>query len=100
LKHIGWIEEYFEYLTNTLTDEEIVEITNEIINDLSTHRVDCIVTLEQVKNEYLEQNSICPECGSKEFTHKTVIEDTNADGQMGRPVTYAKCIKCGNEIGT
>jgi predicted nucleic-acid-binding Zn-ribbon protein len=43
---------------------------------------------------------VCPECGGKQFTHKTVIEDTDADGNRGRPVTYAKCAKCGNEIGT
>ncbi len=41
---------------------------------------------------------LCPTCGSDaepEVIHRN--EDTDADGNRGRMVTYLKCRKCGDE---
>lgn len=93
---IGWLKEYFDYLKNTYTHQEVINYTNDAIEDLKIRRIDCINTLEEAKIDYAQQIGYCPKC-SNEMHYHTWIE--NRGEYQGFPVEERMgemiCEECG-----
>lgn len=96
---IGWLQEWFDSLKEKYNDQEVIEYTNEAIHDIWKHQYDCINTLEEARENFCSEHyPLCNECGNDSFYSKTVMEDMDADGHRGRPVTYLKCDQCGKDL--
>jgi hypothetical protein len=98
--YIGWIQELFDVWKERYSNQEVIEFTNEAINDLRKYSSDCINTLEEAKKDFAEEQQICPNCGYNEFEVKKTLENTDADGKRGVWLDTYICKGCGEELNS